>query len=115
MKTELSKFRVKKGKTNQVDEWLDFLNKRMPEVLLTLKNEKMYVEAIFRERDAENEYLYWFSIQGEGGIDVEDSNKEIDKIHLHYWYECIDESFHAPTLLPKVEMISERIKKIMND
>ncbi|BBN97649.1 DUF6176 family protein [Sporolactobacillus terrae] len=30
-------------------------------------NEKLYVEATFREKDANDEYLYWFSTQSEGG------------------------------------------------
>jgi hypothetical protein len=40
----LSKFKVKKGKSYVVDEWMAFLNDHLEEVLLTLKDEKMYVE-----------------------------------------------------------------------
>ncbi len=49
LKVELSRFRVKKGKTAKVDEWLKFLNDNMADTLLTLENEKMYVESIHRE------------------------------------------------------------------
>ena len=48
MNIELSRFRVRKGKSEVVDEWMNFLNENMEEVLLTLDGEKMYVETIFR-------------------------------------------------------------------
>lgn len=49
LNVELSRFRVKEGKTAKVDEWMAFLNNHMKDTLLTLENEKMYVETIFRE------------------------------------------------------------------
>lgn len=110
---ELSKFKVKKGKTKVVDEWMDFLNQHMEQVLLTLKDEKMYIESIFREKDAENEYLYWFSVQGEGGNNVEESQHEVDKRHLEYWYECIDEETPHVDLETKVVMIPDTIRNVM--
>lgn len=51
IKVELSKFKVKQGKSDVVDNWIKFLNKNMKDVLLTLKDEKMYVETIFRQKD----------------------------------------------------------------
>lgn len=47
LNVELSRFRVKEGKTAKVDEWMAFLNNHMKDTLLTLENEKMYVEKIF--------------------------------------------------------------------
>ena len=55
MQIELSKFKVKEGKSKQVDEWMELLNQYMDQVLLTLKDEKMYVETIFREKDRTGE------------------------------------------------------------
>jgi len=49
MNIELSRFRVRKGKSEVVDKWMNFLNENMEEVLLTLDGERMYVETIFRE------------------------------------------------------------------
>ena len=46
---ELTRFKVKKGKSYVVDEWLTFLNKHLTETLQTLAQEKMFVETIFRE------------------------------------------------------------------
>ena len=113
MKVELTRFRVKKGKTVQVDEWLKFLNENMKDVLITLEGEKMFVETIFREQLNGEEYLYWYSIQGEGGQEVEQSTHWIDKKHLEYWKECIDETFRPVDLQMEVIMVPEKIKKSM--
>lgn len=110
---ELSKFRVKKGKSEKVDEWLNFLNENMEDTLLTLLQEKMYVETIFREFSDGEEYLYWYSIQGEGGQQVEDSESYIDKTHLKYWHECIDPSYPPMDLKPSVLMIPEFVRTAM--
>ncbi|SFG83658.1 DUF6176 family protein [Sporolactobacillus nakayamae] len=114
MQIELSKFRVKKGKTKQVDQWMNMLNEHMPEVLLTLENEKMYIETIFREKNQDEEYLYWYSVQGDNGAQVEESSMEIDKKHLAYWRECIDESYHAPSITTEVHMIPDQLGTLIN-
>ncbi|MDQ0269810.1 DUF6176 family protein [Cytobacillus purgationiresistens] len=113
MKIECTRFKVKEGKSTQVEEWMEFLNQRMDQVLLTLKGEKMYIETIFREVQNEAEYLYWYSIQGEGGIEVTDSNHEIDQLHLQYWDECIDKNYRPIDLEMKVSMIPEKIRREM--
>lgn len=40
LKAELSRFKVKEGKSGKVDEWMAFLNEHMEDTLLTLENEK---------------------------------------------------------------------------
>lgn len=109
MKIELTRFRVKKGKEEKALEWMQILNNRMGEVLQTLEAEKMYVETIFKEFDGEYLYLYWYSIQGENAINVQDSQHEIDKIHVQYWKECIDESYKGVDMEPVVSMIPSRV------
>jgi hypothetical protein len=113
MKVELTRFKVKEGKSERVDEWLKFLNENMKDVLITLEGEKMFVEAIFREHLNGDEYLYWFSVQGEGGQNVEQSSHWVDKKHLEYWYECIDETFRPVDLQTEVVMIPEKVRKSM--
>ena len=113
MNVELIRYRVKKNKSERVDEWLKFLNANMQDVLVTLEGEKMYVETIFRERLEGEEYLYWYSIQGQGGQAVEESEHWIDKKHLEFWDECIDEAFGALNLKTEVLMIPENIQKFM--
>ena len=110
---ELSRFKVKAGKSGQVDEWMAFLNEHMEEVLLTLNDEKMYVETIFREVQEESEFLYWYSVQGEGGSEVTDSHHEIDKKHLAFWEACIDEDYLPVDLKTEAVMIQERIQTEM--
>lgn len=113
MIVEITRFRVLPGKSQKVDEWLAFLNENMEDVLLTLDREKMYVETIFRETLNGEEYLYWYSIQGKNGADVETSEHWIDKKHLEYWKECIDPTFTPKDLTTEVVMIPERIKNNM--
>lgn len=110
---ELSRFRVRKGMSEKVDEWLDFLNRHMEDTLLTLENEKMYVESIHREVINGEEFLYWYSVQGDGGIDVTQSESEIDRIHLQYWDQCIDPAFRNCDIPAKVVMIPHHIRAAM--
>ena len=112
MNVELTRFKVKRGKSKHVDEWMNFLNEHMDEVLLTLVDEKMYVETIFRETLNNDEYLYWYSVQGEGGLEVEESQHWIDRKHLEYWDECIDSTFQPIDLETEVVMIHPTIKEI---
>lgn len=114
MKVELTRYRVKAGKTSKVEEWMGFLNDHMEDVLVTLEGEKMFVETIFHEFLNGEEYLYWYSVQGSGGVDVDDSTHWIDKKHLEYWDECIDESFGSTDLETEVVMISEKVRASMN-
>ncbi|MEK4012206.1 DUF6176 family protein [Peribacillus sp. FSL M8-0224] len=111
MKVELTRFRVKEGKSERVDEWLKFLNENMIDVLITLGAEKMYVETILHLNGYE--FLYWYSVQGQGGQEVEESDHWIDKKHLEYWKECIDETFRPVDLKTEVVMIPENIRQNM--
>jgi len=113
MNVELTRFRVKPGKSEKVNEWLAFLNEHLEDVLVTLEGEKMYVETIFRETLNGEEYLYWYSVQGDGGQDVETSSHWIDKKHLEYWDECIDENFDSVDLSTEVVMIPNAVKVAM--
>lgn len=113
MNIECTRFRVKEGKTEKVNEWLAFLNDHMEEVLVTLEGEKMYIETIFREFINEHEYLYWYSVQGKGGQDVEESKHWNDIKHLAYWEECIDTSYRAVDLQTEVVMISNQVRDSM--
>lgn len=106
---ELSRVKVKAGKSAQVDEWMAFLQDHMADTLLTLEAEKMYVEAIFREQVEGAEYLYWFSVQGQGGTAVQDSSSYIDKKHLEYWKECIDSSYAMEDMDRQLVMIPQAI------
>lgn len=92
------------------------LNERKKECLQTLYREKMFVEAIFRESIDGEEYLTWFSVQGEKGEDVKTSALEIDKIHLKFWEECIDKTYKPIDKKPEAFFIYpevfERIREL---
>lgn len=49
LNVDLSKFKVKRGKTEVVYKWMNFLNEHIDQVLLTLKDEKMYVRVASRK------------------------------------------------------------------
>jgi|SRR5579872_1660603 len=93
MQVELTRFRVLPGKTERVNAWMQMLNDHLPAVLLTLNDERMCVEAIFREVVGADEFLYWFTVQGEGGSSLAQSPHEVDRLHLAFWEECIDRSY----------------------
>lgn len=110
LKVSLDRFRVKEGKSAVVDEWLAFLNQNMKDTLLTLEGEKMYVESIHREMIHGREYLYWYSLQGEGGKSVYESDSYIDVKHLQYWDECIDDEYKENEISAEVVMIPDKVK-----
>ena len=114
MKVELSRFRVKPGKSELVNEWLQMLNRHMSEALQTLDREQMKLEVIFREIIEGNEYLYWFSIQGEGGETCETSPFEVDAKHIQFWKECIDEEYGRRDAQPQVVMVPEAVAQTMD-
>ncbi len=118
MKIELTRVKVKKGKSDRVTEWLKFINDTMEKQIPILDEEKMYVECIFREFDGEDEYLYWFDIRGEGGTNSKDSKHEVDIKHQEFWNECLEDrgergSKSRIDLNPGVVMIPKRIRKTM--
>jgi len=113
MRVELTRFKIRAGKENRVDEWLSMLNTRMPETLETLERERMLVEVIFRERVDGVELLSWFSIQREGGESVLTSEHEIDKLHIEFWRECIDDTYGAFDAIPQVVMVPDSVAKAM--
>ena len=113
MNVELTRFRVKEGKSDRVDEWLKFLNDNMKDVLFTLEGENMYVETIFRENLNGEEFLYWYSVQGEGGQEVDQSEHWIDKKHLEFWNECIDATLKPIDLKTEVIMIPQKVRNSM--
>ena len=113
MKVELSRFRVKPGKSDRVNEWLTMLNSRMKEVVQTLDREQMKLEIIFREIIEGDEYLYWFSVQGEQGEHSGTSPFEVDAKHIEFHKECIDHEYGCRDAQPQVVMVPENVAEAM--
>ena len=113
MRVELTRVRVKEGKSAHVDDWLKMLNDNMSEVIQTLDREQMTVEVIFREMIDGEEYLYWFSIQGEAGEEVNTSPFEVDRKHIAFHQECIDHQYGAHDAQPQVVMVPPNIAQAL--
>ena len=113
VKVELSRFKVKKGKADRVDEWMELLNNNMGELIQSLDREKMQIEVIFREIISGEEYLYWFSVQGDSGEMADTSPFELDKRHLAFHDECVDHSYGMRDAQAQVIMVPEKVAKAM--
>lgn len=111
MRAELTRFRVKPGKGKRVDEWIDYINHNMDDVLLNLKDENMYVETIFREEFYGEEYIYWYSIEGNRHDDSKDPY--INPKHLHFMEECIDKTFRPQDMSAKAIMLKSDVGKVI--
>ena len=109
MKVELTRIRIKDGMSSRVDEWFATLNARKAECIETLEREKMYVETIFREKIGDEEFLYWFSIQGENAESIATSPFPIDAIHKAFGDECVDRTVPRQDIEASVVMIAPEI------
>ena len=113
-KIELTRFRIKKGKEAKAQEWMDFLNKRHVDTVATMAGEKMYVENVFKEKNPDGyTYFYWYSVQGEGGNVVEESESYIDKKHIEYWDECIDTEYKPVDMELEESLIAPAVEKVI--
>ena len=83
IRVELSRHRVIPGQSAVVDEWMQMLNDRADECRVTLSPERMAVEAIFRLRDEQGEWLYWFELHGDGGSGLT-QEQAIDRDHIAF-------------------------------
>jgi hypothetical protein len=73
----------------------------------------MKVEVIFREMVDGHEYLYWFSVQGEAGEEVNTSPFEVDRKHIAFHQECIDHQDGAHDAQPQVVMVPDSIAQAL--
>ena len=113
MRIELTRFRVREGARAKVDEWMAFLNENEDAVRETLEPEERYVETIFHEVVDNVDYLYWYSVQGESGQSVNHSEHWLDKHHVAFWKECIDDTYPGEDLTPRVHMVPQRVEAAM--
>ncbi|CAD2078959.1 DUF6176 family protein [Phocicoccus pinnipedialis] len=114
MKVELTKFRVKPGKSDVVDEWINYIHESMDGVMKNLEGDKIYVETIFREAFNDVEYLYWYSMQDKIAAESEPISP-IDEKHLEYFDECIDKTFRPEDMTAAAVMIQDKFKTYMKN
>ena len=115
MRVELTRFRVLPGRGGVVEEWMAFLRDHEQAVRQTLGPERMHVETIFSETVDDVEYLYWYSVQGEGGNDVTSSGHWLDRAHLDYWRRCIDPSFPPEDLTVRQHVVTAAVQDAIDD
>ncbi|WP_225884225.1 DUF6176 family protein [Lacticaseibacillus mingshuiensis] len=89
---ELEGFAVKSDKRERAREWMRFLRKNQSAVDATLAGEHLRVEQIFSFELAGRLYLCWYTNGEDGGADVTASAASVDRMHVAFWQECIDES-----------------------
>lgn len=81
LRLELTRHQVIPGQSAAVDEWMAMLNDRIDECRVTLDPERMAVEAVFRLRDEQGEWLYWFELAGDNGTGLT-QDRPIDRDHV---------------------------------
>ena len=113
MKVELSRFRVRQGKSARVDDWMNMLNANLADNLEGLAREQMKLEVIFREIIDGQEYLYWFSVQGEAGEPLQTSTFAVDHQHMAFHNECIEAEYGMRAAQPQAIMVPEHVAQAM--
>ncbi|BAN74409.1 MULTISPECIES: DUF6176 family protein [Lacticaseibacillus] len=98
---ELEGFAVHPDKIARAQEWMAFLKSHQEAVNATLVPEHITVERIFSLTFNNRMYLCWYSEQTAPSPDVAESANPIDKVHVAFWRECIDES--VPSLKFRLE------------
>ncbi|MFD1432880.1 DUF6176 family protein [Lacticaseibacillus yichunensis] len=89
---ELEGFAVNTDKQKRAREWMEFLRDNQSAVDATLAGEHLRVEQIFSVELAGRLYLCWYTDGEDGGADVTASAASVDRVHVAFWRECIDES-----------------------
>jgi hypothetical protein len=79
---ELSRGRVLPGASEEADRWMRMLDERAEECVATLDRERMAIEIIFRLQEDGEDHLFWVTVRGEGGADMDSSEHAIDHDHL---------------------------------
>jgi hypothetical protein len=113
MRVELSRYRIKQGKEARVDEWQRLLNDRMAEQIPILDEEQMKLAVVFRETINGEQFLYWFSVQGDIDYDIRKSRHEVDQLHLAFAEECIDHDYGRRDAQPQCILVPERVARAM--
>lgn len=77
----LSRAKVLPGASAEADRWMAMLSDRLDECVASLDVERMAIEIVFRLRENGEDYLFWVSVHGAGGISF-DPDSAIDRDHL---------------------------------
>lgn len=89
LQVTLYRFELNDDKLDKFDEWMTFYQNNLPATVATLERERMYFEAMFRDRVNQKNVVYWLAVNGEGGASGDSSPLEIDKKHKEYMKEIL--------------------------
>lgn len=89
------------------------LNDSMATIVPLLDYEEMKLEVIFREMINGDEYLYWFSVQGDAGKSANDLY-DVGRRHVAFHEECVDHDYGMHDAQPQVVMVPKMVAEAMN-
>jgi hypothetical protein len=104
---QLFRGKVIAGQSATVDTWMAMLNDRLDEAVATLDRERMAIEIVFRQRDGDEEYLYWVVVRGEGEP-VETSTDPLDVDHRAFDERCRERGWE--TAEPEVLLLPDTVR-----
>jgi hypothetical protein len=102
LKTGCVKIRIKEGMLASVYKWKDHLNAHREEVLESLKQEGVFIESVFLDRQANHDYLIYY-MKFQNPEKAKDafirSELNIDKYHAQFKQEAWAERQELELLL----------------
>lgn len=96
----LHRFSLRPDRLPEFDQWVQFEHDHHAETVATLEREKMYAEAIFRDREHDPTSIYWLEIRDEGGGETSNSPLPIDRQYARFMQETLVPHSRL-TLLPE--------------
>lgn len=93
---KLVRHRIKAGKLDVFNQWMLQLREQSEECRESMRREGLRYEAVFTSEEEGHHYVYWITFaRGFERQSPEQSELPIDRLHLHYWCECIDPDFEG--------------------
>jgi hypothetical protein len=112
MRVELARARIKAGKADRADEWMQMLNDRYDECVATLPGEGVAFETIFfRTDDDGTEWVYHLSVYRTGGGVLNEHSGGLDADHAAYSRECKERGWEL--LAPKFFLAPDAVRDAM--
>ena len=90
LKSGCVKIKIKEGKISKVYEWKEYLNNNKEEVLQSLKQEGVFIESVFLDKQGDENYLiYYMKFQDleKAKTAFEKSVLSVDKYHAQFKQE----------------------------
>lgn len=87
LKSGCAKIKIKDGTISKVYEWKEYLNNHKEEVLQSLKQEGVFIESVFLDKQGSDNYLiYYMKFQNleKAKIAFGHSNLNVDKYHAQF-------------------------------